>query len=601
MELQWTWVPGAWVAELSSPCHKKKKTNGNVNGYVGLGHREVPQEVLSAAKEHGWEHFGRVDGIPDVFIVGPNKCTHLQTAKLVKREFGRSDEQWPEDMSNDMDSQPEKSGGVKAWFEGSTLMVEAKRYDKKGADPKLILQEIGQATEGCESFHAQICLKGLWWSPGTCAARRQSSERCAQVLFGLRGLGCRRFIGVLDLSQNDLDDEFLVELLNLLRGTNSMLDVLNLDENRITSRGVVQLLPELRSFVRNLKLNNNAIDQAQFVRKEARKFGIFCEAGPDWTNEAGRQALDAKDAWWDFFYGPVQLLRTKILDLPQELAMVECPICQVVLKQDMRQGRQGKDPAYTVSGNLATHLCGEKHRKKLWCFLNEKGSENELPSILIVSKSWSIMVHPLSGQMKIIQREDALLPPTTDTALYAEPEAIAVRAAMWLEGRQMIASQPESLELAWEILSAQAAAKGSEVKIEADPDLRDLKVGQIEYTQESIGECFKDGRSLEALISDLDHSRVDPCSCKDLQLEVIERDGKYFSNDNRRLYCLKRHQEHMDQEHMGWTVWVKAKVFYWPSAFDRFLTRYQERQAKIGDRDDPNYIRVRRKNWNWWR
>ena len=52
-----------------------------------------------------------------------------------------------------------------------------------------------------------------------------------------------------------------------------------------------------------------------------------------------------------------------------------------------------------------------------------------------------------------------------------------------------------------------------------------------------------------------------------------------------RVYCL---QEHMDQEHMGWTVWEMAKVFYWPSAFDRFLKRYQERQAKIGDRDDPS-------------
>ena len=359
---------------------------------------------------------------------------------------------------------------------------------------------------------------------------------------------------------------------------------MNLDENRITSRGAVEVLSELRSFVTDLKLNNNAMDQAQFVREEARKLGIFCEAGPDWTNEAGRQALNTRDAWWLFFYGPSQLLRTKILDLPQELAMVECPVCSAVLKHDMRQTNA---PAYTVPGNLATHLCGDKRRKALLSF----STDREPPSILIVSKSWSIMVHPLSGQMQIIQREDAVDRPTEDTALDAEPEAIAARAAIWLEGRQVIASQPESLELAWEILAAQAAAEGNQVKIEEDPDLVDLKVGLIEYTQESIGQCFKDGRSLEALISDLDHSRVDPCSCEQLRLEVIERHGRFFSNDNRRLYCLKRHQEHM-----GWTVWVKAKVFYCPRAFDRFLERYLERQARVGD--DPDYIRVRRKNWN---
>ena len=50
----------------------------------------------------------------------------------------------------------------------------------------------------------------------------------------------------------------------------------------------------MRSFVTNLKLNNNAIDQAQFVREEARKFCIFCEAGPDWTNEVGRQGRSPK-------------------------------------------------------------------------------------------------------------------------------------------------------------------------------------------------------------------------------------------------------------------------------------------------------------------
>ena len=176
----------------------------------------------------------------------------------------------PEDDSHSQ--LPEKSGGVKAWFEDGTLRIAASRYDKFGADPKLILEQICQVTEaeGCQSFRAQVCLKGSRWSAGTHAARRQSSERCVQVLFGLRGLGCTRFVGALDLSKNDIDDEFLVELLNLLRATRSTLDALNLDENRITSSGAVGVLSELRSFVTELKLNNNAIDQVSLDEAKIR-------------------------------------------------------------------------------------------------------------------------------------------------------------------------------------------------------------------------------------------------------------------------------------------------------------------------------------------
>ena len=211
------------------------KKKAEVRGYIGLSYEEVPETVLSAAEANGWEHFGRAEGIPEVFIAGPNKATHLQTAKRVKAELGRSDvEDRPEDDSHSQ--LPEKSGGVKAWFEDGALRIEASRYDKFGADPKLT------EAEGCQSFLAQVCLKGLWWSPGTHAARRQSSERCVQVLFGLRGLG--KICWCPGLSKNDLDDEFLVELLNLLRATRSTLDALNLDENRIT-----ELLPgvQLRS------------------------------------------------------------------------------------------------------------------------------------------------------------------------------------------------------------------------------------------------------------------------------------------------------------------------------------------------------------------
>lgn len=74
-----------------------------------------------------------------------------------------------------------------------------------------------------------------------------------------------------------------------------------------------------------------------------------------------------KKAWWTYFFGPVQLLRLKILELPREMQMVECPLCDCVLKTD--PSAPG-NPQYSVAGNLASHLCGDRHRKKLFPFYN---------------------------------------------------------------------------------------------------------------------------------------------------------------------------------------------------------------------------------------
>ncbi|CAK9107971.1 unnamed protein product [Durusdinium trenchii] len=278
-----------------------------------------------------------------------------------------------------------------AWVEDGNLKVQADRYHPKGADPDLILAEIRRITraERCESFDACVRLEGLWWSPGTHAGRQQSSDRCL-VLSRLRELGCKRFVGSLTLAKNDLDDCFLEKLCRLLWETGSTLEAINLDENRITTNGVVRQLSKLSALTAKLSLNNNAIDQVHLVREEARQVRIDCEVWPDWTEESGREALNDQDSWWKYFYGPVQLLRAKILDLPRELPMVECPICEKVLKHDTsnRPAIQ-HDPAYTVAGNLATHLCGAPHRKKLkW--LSESLEHTDLPNIIIVSPRWSI-------------------------------------------------------------------------------------------------------------------------------------------------------------------------------------------------------------------
>ena len=146
--------------------------------------------------------------------------------------------------------------------------------------------------------------------------------------------------------------------------------------------------------------------------------------------------------------------------------------------------------------------------------------------------------------------------------------------------------------MVWAILQEQASNK---VKIEEDLDVRYLEVGQIGYTVHARKHCatFKDGRLLEDLIEDLDQGRVDPLVHPKLRLEVIERNGRFFSNDNRRLFCFKKHEEHV-----GYNVKVAARVYYWTQAFARYLSRWPERQRRVGD--DPDYIRIRRKSWQNW-
>ena len=115
---------------------------------------------------------------------------------------------------------------------------------------------------------------------------------------------------------------------------------------------------------------------------------------------------------------------------------------------------------------------------------------------------------------------------------------------------------------------------------------RMLNINEVEYTQASIGCRFQNGLWLEQLIDDLDSGRVDPCTHENMRLEVVLHKGKYFSNDNRRLFCLKKHQE--NQQHTGWERKDAPRN-------DRFVERVCERQRLVGN--DPDNIRVREPPW----
>ena len=87
---------------------------------------------------------------------------------------------------------------------------------------------------------------------------------------------------------------------------------------------------------------------------------------------------------------------------------------------------------------------------------------------------------------------------------------------------------------------------------------RELLVDNLLYSQYSIKLRFSDGRPVGELIKSLNAWELDPMKEEFLCLDAFEIDGHIHCADNRRLFCLKRHQEHLRPQR--WGVWVKVKV-----------------------------------------
>lgn len=106
-----------------------------------------------------------------------------------------------------------------------------------------------------------------------------------------------------------------------------------------------------------------------------------------------------------------------------------------------------------------------------------------------------------------------------------------------------------------------------------------MPVGNVHYTQASCSNRLSTGQTLEEMIRELDQGRYDPLKADFLRLEgvmlkLINGTFRLFSNDNRRLYCLKQHQKHMQR-----TVHVRVLVHFWSDAFGRFLNRFETQNA----------------------
>ena len=67
------------------------------------------------------------------------------------------------------------------------------------------------------------------------------------------------------------------------------------------------------------------------------------------------------------------------------------------------------------------------------------------------------------------------------------------------------------------------------------------EVDEIKFSQESIGQNFRNGRRMDGLIQDLLRGHVHPLKTKSLQIECFKNsDGVYEALNNRRLWCFKK-------------------------------------------------------------
>ena len=125
------------------------------------------------------------------------------------------------------------------------------------------------------------------------------------------------------------------------------------------------------------------------------------------------------------------------------------------------------------------------------------------------------------------------------------------------------------------------------------PQIWILRVNDVYNTRRDISRTFKapDNRPLDDLIWDLWSGNVDPCSHRNMCLEVVQYRGSYYSNNNRRLYCLKQYQDMCEESGWhGWQVWGGSKGFsFQESPGHQVLERFLE----AGEKLDENEIRIR--------
>eukprot|EP00928_Gymnodinium_smaydae_P025663 TRINITY_DN20381_c0_g1_i1.p1 TRINITY_DN20381_c0_g1~~TRINITY_DN20381_c0_g1_i1.p1 ORF type:complete len:465 (+),score=63.00 TRINITY_DN20381_c0_g1_i1:82-1476(+) len=87
-----------------------------------------------------------------------------------------------------------------------------------------------------------------------------------------------------------------------------------------------------------------------------------------------------------------------------------------------------------------------------------------------------------------------------------------------------------------------------------------VPVDQMFQTHDSVAPQFRDGRRFEDLVMGLNRGTVKPLEEKFLKLDVYKWPGKdaYYTINNRRLMCLKKHQDAVRQS--TGSVFIRARV-----------------------------------------
>ena len=117
-------------------------------------------------------------------------------------------------------------------------------------------------------------------------------------------------------------------------------------------------------------------------------------------------------------------------------------------------------------------------------------------------------------------------------------------------------------------------------------EIKNVLVDEISFTQENCGRKFQDGRLLEQLVAELHAGKHDPLRSDFLCLETLwkrdrNRTHRLYSNDNRRLWCLKEFQRQSGRQ-----VYIKIRLVKLPREAQRLVDRFDPVY-------DNQYIRIR--------
>lgn len=123
-------------------------------------------------------------------------------------------------------------------------------------------------------------------------------------------------------------------------------------------------------------------------------------------------------------------------------------------------------------------------------------------------------------------------------------------------------------------------AVGTEVKLEIFEEMI-VPVKNIAYTQRWCSNYFRGGpyagEQLQVVIDYLISGAIDPLNDSWLTLDIVKRNGKLQSVDNRRLYCLKAWQA----QDASKDIQARIRLRVWDPLFDRYLQHNETDSTSI--------------------